>query len=130
MPWAALPFNEIGRRDEIKKLFGINGIPALVVLSHPDCLVITEDGVGDIYKSGSEAWVDWEYELARVAARKREMDEEFQALALVRQMIDECVHGDSKPISLLSLQESPIKRKDGQVYLTNKIDELKNELKQ
>ena len=84
MPWAALPFHESGRRDEIKKLFGINGIPALVVLSYPDCLVITDDGVSDVYKRGSEAWAGWEYELARVAARKRDKDEEFQALALVR----------------------------------------------
>ena len=88
MPWAALPLSEIHRKDEIKKLFGINGIPALVVLSYPDCLVVTDDGVGDIYSKGKEAWTEWEYELARVRARKRDKDEEFQAMALVRQMID------------------------------------------
>ena len=88
MPWAALPFHDHGRKEEIKKLFGVNGIPALVVLSFPDCLVITDDGVGDIFKKGSDAFADWECELARVRARKRDKDEEFQALALVRQMID------------------------------------------
>ena len=40
--------------------------------------------MSDVYKRGSEAWAGWEYELARVAARKRDKDEEFQALALVR----------------------------------------------
>ena len=77
MPWAALPYPERERKDEIKKLFGINGIPALVILSYPDCLVITDDGVGDLYKRGADLWADWDYELARVAARQRVKDEEF-----------------------------------------------------
>ena len=84
MPWLALPFQERQRKDDMKKLFGVNGIPALVVLGYPDCLVVTEDGAGDIFKRGNDAWTDWEYELARVRARKRDSVEEFQALALVR----------------------------------------------
>ena len=111
MPWVALPFQETQRKDEIKKLFGVNGIPALVVLGYPDCLVITDDGVGSILTRGNGAWNDWEYELARVRARKRDTVEEFQAQALVRQMIDYSVNGDGiKPISLHSSQEIMIEQ--------------------
>lgn len=45
-------------------------------------------------------------------------------------MIDECVHGDnSKPISLLSSQESLIQRSAGQADLKKRTDELNDQVK-
>ena len=46
-------------------------------------------------------------------------------------MIDECVHGDnSKPINLLSSQESLIQRSAGQADLKKRTDELNDQAKQ
>lgn len=45
-------------------------------------------------------------------------------------MIDECVHGDnSKPISLLSSQESLIQRSAGQADLEKRTNELNDQVK-
>ncbi|CAM9958561.1 unnamed protein product [Choristocarpus tenellus] len=32
MPWAAIPFSDNARRDSLKRMFGVRGIPALVTI--------------------------------------------------------------------------------------------------
>ena len=85
MPWAVLPFEEKKIKEEIKQLLGINGVPCLVVMSYPDCIVITTGGAKDILnKQQDDAWQDWDILSAKVRALKRDKDEEFQVMALVR----------------------------------------------
>ena len=84
-------------------------MPCLVLVTYPDCLVITTKGVQDVLKRGKDAWQDWDVLSAKIRAQKRDQDEEFQCLALVRQMLNNCVHNKTeRPISLYSTQKSMI----------------------
>ena len=47
MPWLAVPYEDSATRTELTTLYGIQGIPSLVLLN-PDGSVITEDGRGEI----------------------------------------------------------------------------------
>lgn len=47
MPWLAVPYEDNASRTELTTLYGIQGIPSLVLLN-PDGSVITEDGRGEI----------------------------------------------------------------------------------
>ncbi|XP_065201453.1 nucleoredoxin-like [Planococcus citri] len=47
MPWLAIPYDDTASRQQLTTLYGIQGIPSLVLLN-PDGSVITEDGRGEI----------------------------------------------------------------------------------
>lgn len=47
MPWLAIPFENTDNRSQLTSLYGIQGIPSLILLN-PDGSVITEDGRGEI----------------------------------------------------------------------------------
>lgn len=47
MPWLAIPFENTDSRSQLTSLYGIQGIPSLILLN-PDGSVITEDGRGEI----------------------------------------------------------------------------------
>lgn len=47
MPWLAIPYEDTASRQQLTTLYGIQGIPSLVLLN-PDGSVITEDGRGEI----------------------------------------------------------------------------------
>ena len=48
MPWLAVPFGEAALRDDLGELFGVQGIPALVLLRAADGGVLVEDGVSAV----------------------------------------------------------------------------------
>lgn len=47
MPWLAIPYEDNDSRAQLTSLFGIQGIPSLILLN-PDGTVITEDGRGEV----------------------------------------------------------------------------------
>jgi len=47
MPWLAIPYEDNEGRTQLTSLFGIQGIPSLILLN-PDGSVITEDGRGEV----------------------------------------------------------------------------------
>ena len=47
MPWLAIPYEDATNRQQLTTLYGIQGIPSLVLLN-PDGSVITEDGRGEV----------------------------------------------------------------------------------
>ena len=57
MPWKAFPYND-ERINRFKALYGVTGIPKLIVLT-PDGLLVTKEGRIDILKKGENAWLDW-----------------------------------------------------------------------
>ena len=56
MPWLALPFSEKDLNTDLKALFDIHGIPALVLLRSSDGKVVKMDG-----RSVIEDGVDWPF---------------------------------------------------------------------
>ena len=57
MPWKAFSFND-ERCTKFKNLYGITGIPRLVVVT-PDGILVTKDGRKDIVEKGENAWAEW-----------------------------------------------------------------------
>lgn len=55
MPWLALPFSASETRDGLDELFGVNGIPHLVILNASG-KISTNDGVSIISNYGAEAY--------------------------------------------------------------------------
>ncbi len=47
MPWLAIPYEDEDSRTQLTTLYGIQGIPTLILLN-PDGSLITEDGRGEI----------------------------------------------------------------------------------
>lgn len=47
MPWVAVPYEDEESRAQLTSLFGIQGIPSLILLN-PDGSIITEDGRGEV----------------------------------------------------------------------------------
>ncbi|XKL64776.1 hypothetical protein PGB90_004862 [Kerria lacca] len=47
MPWFTIPYEDNASRSQLTTLFGIQGIPSLILLN-PDGSVITEDGRGEV----------------------------------------------------------------------------------
>ncbi len=63
MPWLSLP-NKMEHKQKLQSLFGIRGIPSLIVVS-PDGLVVSTRGRKEITKYGSSIFEDW---LAKASA--------------------------------------------------------------
>ena len=57
MPWKAFPFGD-ERSQKFKTLFGVTGIPTLLILT-PDGLLVTKDGRKHILEHGENAWLEW-----------------------------------------------------------------------
>ena len=57
MPWSAISFDP-QMSQELRSTFGVNGIPALVVISK-DGKLITKDGRGEVARTGSKAFQNW-----------------------------------------------------------------------
>jgi len=57
MPWLALPFGD-GHKDELSEKYGIQGIPALVIVDQTGEL-ITLNGRDDVSSKGKDAFEDW-----------------------------------------------------------------------
>ena len=57
MPWKAFSFND-ERCQKFKNLYGITGVPRLVVLT-ADGILVTKDGRKDIVEKGENAWNEW-----------------------------------------------------------------------
>ena len=57
MPWRAIKFKD-ERIAKFKSLFGVTGIPKLVVLT-PEGALVTKDGRTDVVTKGENAWLDW-----------------------------------------------------------------------
>jgi nucleoredoxin len=53
MPWLALPYDDRAAKNELSKVFGIEGIPSLVLLD-TDFSVITKKGRGSVMQDVSE----------------------------------------------------------------------------
>jgi len=58
MPWVAVKFDDEEARSQIGEKFGIQGIPALIVLGK-DGKVITTDGRTPVTKEKEGAFVNW-----------------------------------------------------------------------
>ena len=57
MPWRAIKFRD-ERIAKFKSLFGVTGIPKLVVLT-PEGALITKEGRADVVNKGENAWLEW-----------------------------------------------------------------------
>jgi thiol-disulfide isomerase/thioredoxin len=58
MPWLALPFGD-DHKPALSKKYKVSGIPKLVIIDAEGKLV-TENGRGDVTKSGAKAFADWQ----------------------------------------------------------------------
>ena len=58
MKWLAIPFGEEARRQGLAEIWGVRGIPSLVVLS-PDRKTITKNGVDAVRKQAAAALDAW-----------------------------------------------------------------------
>jgi nucleoredoxin len=59
MPFAALPFENRAKKDELSEHFGVEGIPTLVIL-RPDGSVITKEGRACVLKDKGGSDFPWE----------------------------------------------------------------------
>eukprot|EP00128_Syssomonas_multiformis_P013022 Colp12_sorted_trinity150504_noHs@30155 len=76
MPWAALPFEDRATKNELSKLFKVQGIPSLVLLNGQG-KVIAEDGRSLLGKYGASGFP---YSEARLAELKEEETKRFASL--------------------------------------------------
>ena len=56
--WLALDYADRGRKDELSKLYGVRGIPMLVVVNS-DGSVITSEGRDDVMSGGPYCYPRW-----------------------------------------------------------------------
>jgi len=52
MPWAAVPFADRAQKEKLSQKFSVSGIPKLIVLNGADGKVISENGRGEVQKTG------------------------------------------------------------------------------
>merc|ERR1719321_186943 len=52
MPWTAVPFADRALKEKLSKKFSVSGIPKLIVLNGADGNVISENGRGEVQKTG------------------------------------------------------------------------------
>ena len=57
MPWKAFPFGD-ERCNRFKNLYGVTGIPKLIILT-PEGLLVTKMGRNDVVDKGEQAWTEW-----------------------------------------------------------------------
>mmetsp|Transcript_106432 Transcript_106432/g.227284 ORF Transcript_106432/g.227284 Transcript_106432/m.227284 type:complete len:428 (+) Transcript_106432:113-1396(+) len=58
MPWLALSFEDRKRKEQLSSIFGVNGIPSLVIVG-PDGLTITKEGRGAVAGDPEGADFPW-----------------------------------------------------------------------
>lgn len=48
--WLHMPYDEdyVQRREDMKRRIGVHNMPCLVIFSYPDCMLLTDKGVGDV----------------------------------------------------------------------------------
>jgi len=81
MPWKALAFSERGLKKDLSDIYGVGGIPTLVLLT-PDGKVITKSG-RDAVSVGAEyfPWTSDQMEAGRKAQREKEAKKAAAAVA-------------------------------------------------
>ena len=100
MPWKAFNFQD-ERFNKFKNLYGVTGIPKLIILT-VDGLLITKDGRNDIIEKGEDAWIGW------ITKRDEEIEKNktTQAAGLTNSQIQPQVSHNPSLISV----ESPSKK--------------------
>jgi thiol-disulfide isomerase/thioredoxin len=81
MPWLALPYDRRELATDLNRLYEVNGIPTLVLVSPKDGAVVTADGT-DAVGYGAEAWPFDPASLAKGAAEAEARARRQQAAAL------------------------------------------------
>jgi len=89
MPWLALPYTERALKEDLSKLFEVNGIPTLILLK-PDGQIVTTEGreaIGfgaEYFPWGTEELVRGRAEAAEKAQRRKE-----EAVAREKKAVEE-----------------------------------------
>lgn len=104
MPWLAIPFSESAMRDELNKLFEVNGIPHLVILDG-NGKVLSDDGVQIIRVYGVEAY-PFTPEKMKEIKDKEEEDRRNQSLRtlLVTHSRDFLISNDGNKVLVSELE--------------------------
>ena len=100
--WLHLHFEDGGidsefykRRENIKRALCVTSVPQLVVLSNPDCIVMSNRGMQDIFAKGNLALLTWQRKYMRTYQDTKYKTEKRLAEKLIRRHCSIILANDS-----------------------------------
>ncbi|KAL7149114.1 hypothetical protein ABFS83_05G017600 [Erythranthe nasuta] len=104
MPWLAIPFFDFHARGKLNALFGVGGIPQLVILNE-DGKILTSEGVRVIVENGSDGYpfTSEHIEKLRKQDEEAKMNQSLKSL-LVTESRDYVITSDGKKVPVAELE--------------------------
>ncbi|EYU22493.1 hypothetical protein ABFS82_05G016100 [Erythranthe guttata] len=104
MPWLAIPFSDSDTREKLNELFGVSGIPHLVILNE-DGKILTSEGVQVIVENGSDGYPFTSEQIEKLRKQEEEakMNQSLKSL-LVTESRDYVITSDGKKVPVAELE--------------------------
>ncbi|KAL7149100.1 hypothetical protein ABFS83_05G016500 [Erythranthe nasuta] len=104
MPWLAIPFSDSDTRQKLNELFGVSGIPHLVILNE-DGKILTSEGVRVIEENGSDGYPFTSEHIVKLKKQEEEakMNQSLKSL-LVTESRDYVITSDGKKVPVAELE--------------------------
>ncbi|KAL7149106.1 hypothetical protein ABFS83_05G017100 [Erythranthe nasuta] len=104
MPWLAIPFSDSDTRQKLDELFGVSGLPHLVILNE-DGRILTSEGVRVILKNRSDGYPFTSEHIEKLKKQEEEakMNQSLKSL-LVTESRDYVITSDGKKVPVAELE--------------------------